>query len=122
MDECGTVTYDEQIQWSLKSRVYKFDDINTVHFGYTYSVFYEPCITWLSVLMDFSSVISKYTMLDTLLVSDIKYQQVYNFYEFYVTDSIPTQLKSIFFHKKYGVIKYQLKNDETWELLKYIKR
>jgi hypothetical protein len=117
MDECGTVTYNEQLDFGLKSINQKSN--NAFSYSYIYpQTFNISCLQ--SVVYNKSP--SQYTFIDSLAINNTVYYKVYKFLPYYSSDSISESLKLSYFifQVKFGILQFKFKNDETWELLKYI--
>ena len=109
-DYCGTATYRENFRYIFSS----LSDNSNEYFDIRYFI-NEVDMRWYS--SHFGMMLSNTPEMDSLVIDDKTYYGIYREESSEDTATVQT----IYFHRKYGIVKYEDIHDKSWFLFKILK-
>ena len=109
-DYCGTATYREGFAFEFE--VYPVNSDKEFYIQYFVN---EVAMKWYS--SHFGTMLSNTPEMDSLVIDDKTYYGIYREESSEDTATVQT----IYFHRKYGIVKYEDIRDKSWFLFKILK-
>ena len=107
-DMCGTAVYVEKMDFEFSTFPFKKESRFRIYYYNSPKIFAE--ITWYSNHFDIEPEITP--LVEKISINDSVY---YNLYEVQ-SNKDTAKVQELLFHKKYGIVRYEFRNKESWSL------